>query len=93
MFLENLAMYICNGYMPLFTCDNIWVQRLVLCQCLCVQFHSHFFLLEEMLQTKVKKIMDQHVISNLTSATIIFVSFDLYMFHDNVNIFVLVINE
>jgi hypothetical protein len=39
-FLENLILYTCKGYMPLSTCDNIWLRRLVLCFYPCVVFHS-----------------------------------------------------
>lgn len=60
---------------------------------LCSILFSFFFLFKKMLHTMVKKIMNQHVISNLISTTIIFVSFDLCMFHDNMNIFIQVINE
>jgi len=39
-FFENMVLYIYKGYMPLSTCDNIWLNRLVLCLCMCVVFPS-----------------------------------------------------
>jgi hypothetical protein len=40
----------------------------------------------------VKKTLDQHILPKLTIATIISISFDLWMFHGGVDTFVLVIN-
>jgi hypothetical protein len=39
----------------------------------------------------VKKTMDQHVLPNLASIIVIFISFDLWMSHDVMDIFSLVI--
>jgi len=47
--------------------------------------------MEEVSQAMVKKTMD-HVLSNLAFAIVVFASFDLWMFHAGVDIFVLVIN-
>jgi len=49
----------------------------VLSQCLHVLFPFRSSLVEEMLLTMVKKTMDHHVLSNLTFATVVSVSFDL----------------
>jgi hypothetical protein len=48
--------------------------------------------MEELLFAMVKKTMDQHVLLNLASTIIMCISFDLWMFHSNVNILVFVIN-
>jgi hypothetical protein len=45
-----------------------------------------------MLPTMVKKTMDRHVLPNLTLATTVFVSFNLWMSRSRVDIFALVIN-
>ncbi len=54
-FLEDLIFYICEGYRPLSTCDNIWLKRLVLYLYPCVVFPSWVTFVEEMLLTMVKK--------------------------------------
>jgi hypothetical protein len=69
-------MYICKGYKPLLTCENVWLHRLVLCQCPHVLFLSQFSLVENMLHAMVTKTMD-HVLSNLAFAIVVFSSFDL----------------
>ncbi len=55
------------------------------------QFPCWFSLVEKMLFAMVKKTMDQHVLPNLASIVIIFISFDLWMSHDVMDIFSLVI--
>jgi hypothetical protein len=40
----------------------------------------------------VKKTMDQHVVSNLASIAVMSISFDLWMFQNDVDTFILVIN-
>jgi hypothetical protein len=45
-----------------------------------------------MLPTMVKKTMDHHVLPNLTLTTMVFVSFNLWMSCNRVDIFALVIN-
>jgi hypothetical protein len=45
-----------------------------------------------MLPTMVKKTMDQHVVLNLASTIVVSTSFDMWMFHDSVDIFNFVIN-
>jgi hypothetical protein len=47
---------------------------------------------EEVLPAMVKKTMDHHVLSNLTSAIVFSTSFDLWMSCDDVDTFALVIN-
>jgi len=47
---------------------------------------------EEMLLTLVKKTMDHHVLLNLTSTTVVSISFYLWVFHGDVDTFALVIN-
>ncbi len=84
--------YTCKGYMPLSSCENAWFQRLVLHQCLHVQFPSQSSFVEEMLPTMVKKTMDQHVVPNFASTIVVSTSFDMWMFHDGVDTFNFVIN-
>jgi hypothetical protein len=48
--------------------------------------------MEEMLLAMVKKTIDHHVLSNLASTIVVFVSFDFEMYHINVDTFVLIIN-
>ncbi len=92
-FLEDLVYKVCKGYKTFVsTCENIWLQRLMLCQCPCILFFSWFSLVEEMFRTMVKKTMDHHFLSNFASTTIIFASFDLRMFCGGVDIFVPIIN-
>jgi hypothetical protein len=45
-FIEDLVMYIYKGYMPLSTCEKIWLRRLVLHQCPHIVFHSCSSLVE-----------------------------------------------
>jgi hypothetical protein len=47
---------------------------------------------EEMLLAMVKKTLDQHVLPKLKISTIVSTSFDLWMFHGDVDTFVVVIN-
>ncbi len=54
-------------------------------------FHFIFFV-EKLLFAMVKKTMDQHVVLNLTSIIVMFISFDLWMSYRNVDIFIVVIN-
>jgi hypothetical protein len=78
--------------MPLFNCENVWFQRLVIRQCSHVQFPFRSSFVEEMLPTMVKKTMDQHVVPNLASTIIVSISFDMWMCHDCVDTFNFVIN-
>ncbi len=41
-FFEDLMLYICKGYKPFSTCENMWLQKLVLRQCPCVVLPFHF---------------------------------------------------
>jgi hypothetical protein len=91
-FLENLVFHICKGYMPLFSCENVWFQRLVLPQRSHVQFPSRSSFVEEMLATMVKKIMDQYFVPNLASTIVVSTSFDMWMSQDGVDTFSFVIN-
>jgi hypothetical protein len=77
--------YICKGYKPLSTCKNIWLWSLILHQCPHVMFPLCFVLVE-------KIYMDQYVLLNFTSTTIIFASFDVSMFRSRVYTFALAIN-
>jgi hypothetical protein len=72
-----------------------------LCKCLALELNftpmppcsitiSIFFC--EVLPTMIKKTMDQHVLPNLASTIVVFASFDLWMSHNNMDIFVLIIN-
>jgi hypothetical protein len=45
-FIENLVLYICKGYKPLSTCENIWLRRLISCECPRIIFLSCSFLVE-----------------------------------------------
>jgi hypothetical protein len=44
-FIEDLVLYICKGYKPLSTCENM-LKWLILHQCLRVVFLSHFSLVK-----------------------------------------------
>jgi len=48
-FLEDLVLYICKGYKPLSTFENIWLQILVFHQCPYVNFPFHSNLVEHVL--------------------------------------------
>jgi hypothetical protein len=41
-----LVLYICKGYKLLSTCENIWIKRLILCQCPCIIFPSRSSFME-----------------------------------------------
>jgi hypothetical protein len=47
---------------------------------------------KEVLHAMVKKTMDQNVLPNLASITLISTNFDLWMFHGGVDTFALIIN-
>jgi hypothetical protein len=65
----------------------------VLRQSLRVLFPSWSSFVEEVLPTMINETMDhQYVLPNLASTTIIFASFDLWMFRGGVDIFSMVIN-
>jgi hypothetical protein len=70
-------LYLCKGYMPLSTCKNIWLQRLVLHQCPNVVFLFHNTLVQKMIHVMVKKTTDLQMLPNLASTTILTASFDL----------------
>jgi len=74
--LKDLVLYIYKGYMVLSTCENIWLQRLVLCH---VLFPSHLQLMEEMIHAMVTNCIDMLVLPKLTSVAIVSTSFDLWM--------------
>jgi hypothetical protein len=74
--LKDLVLYIYKGYMVLSTCENIWLQRLVLCH---VLFPSHLQLMEEMIHDMVTNCIDMLVLPKLTSVAIVSTSFDLWM--------------
>jgi hypothetical protein len=57
-----------------------------------VGFPSRFSFVEDILLAMVKKTMDQHVLPNFASTTIVFSSFDLWVFRSNVDTFTLVID-
>ncbi len=75
-FLEDLVLYIYKGYMVLSICENIWLQRLVLCH---VLFPSLSQLVEKVIHVMVTNCMDMLLLPKLTSVTIISTSFDLWM--------------
>jgi hypothetical protein len=75
-FFKDLVLYICKGYMALSSCENVWLQRLVLQQCPHVIFPSHSNLVEKVLFGMVQKTMNLHVLLYLNSATMVFISFD-----------------
>jgi len=64
----------------------------MLCQCPRALFPFQSSIMEEVLLTMFKKTVDFHVLSNLTSTTVVSTSFDLWISHDNVDTFALVIN-
>jgi hypothetical protein len=76
----------------LLTCKNIWLWRLVIRQCPCVNFPFCSNLLEHVLLEIIQKTMNLHVLPSLKTITIISTSFDLWMSKGGVDIFALVIN-
>ncbi len=65
-------LYIYKDYnTSLSICENIWFQRLMLCQCPYVLFPFRSSLMEEVLLVMVKKTMDYHVLLNLASTIIV----------------------
>ncbi len=91
-FLEDSVLYICKRYKNLSTCKNIWLWRLVLCQCPCVNFPPCSNLVEHVLPKMVQKTMDLHVLHIFETTTTIATSFDLWMSKGGVDIFALMIN-
>jgi hypothetical protein len=65
-FLENLVLYTCKGYMPLSTCENIWLWN-VLHQCPRVVFPSRTTLVEEVSPIIITKTMQLHVLLTCTT--------------------------
>jgi hypothetical protein len=63
--------------MPLPTCDNIWLKRLILCLYPCVFFPFCGIFVEEVLFTMVTKTMQLHVLLGLVKVTTLLASFDL----------------
>jgi len=61
-------------------------------QCPHVLFLFRSSLVEKILLAMVKKTIDHHVLSTFASTTLVFTSFDLWMFCCNVDTFVLVTN-
>ncbi len=55
-------------------------------------FTSQSSFVEGMLLAMVKKTMDQHVMPTIASTIVVFASCDLWMSHDGVDTFILVIN-
>jgi hypothetical protein len=92
MFIKDLALYICKGYQVFSTTKNVWLKRLVLCQCPQVSFLSQIVFVDDVFPTMVKKTLDFHVLPNLASTTIISTSFDLWMLRGRVDNFALVRN-
>jgi hypothetical protein len=69
--------------MPLSTCENIWLQRLVLWQCPFVVFPFQTTLVEDVL-AMVSKTMQLHVLLGLARVKIVFASFELWMSSGNI---------
>ncbi len=76
-FFENLMLYLCKGYKPFSTCENMWLYKLVLHQCPHVVLPSHFALVEQLILTMLNKAMDLHVLPNFASTTTMTTNFDL----------------
>jgi hypothetical protein len=62
--------------MPLSSCENMWLRKLVLHQCPHVIFPFHPCLVEQVLHTVVTKTMNLHVLPHLEFITTIVYSFD-----------------
>jgi hypothetical protein len=88
-FLEDLVLYTCKGYIPLSTCENIWLWK-VLHQCPYVVFPSRITLVEEMSPIIITRTMQLHVLLRLAKTTTMFINFDLWMPKGNVNTFAMV---
>ncbi len=71
---------------------NIWLQRLALHQCPCVNFLSCSNLVQHVLPKLVQKTMDLHVLHSLETTTIVCASFDILMSKGGVDTFASVIN-
>ncbi len=84
--------YMQRLHMPLSTCENIWLQRLVLHQCPHIAFPSCFALMEKKILAMGKETMDLHVLPNFAYVTTMVTSFDLWIFKCRVDTFALVIN-
>lgn len=70
MFLKDLVFYICKGYKPPSSFENIWLHRLILCQCHHVfPFRSSF--VKQVLLIMVTKTKNLHVLPNLKFEIII----------------------
>ncbi len=91
-FLEDFVLHICKGYRPLSTCENIYLCKLIFCQCPHFVFPSHLIFVEILLPKMVQKTMDLHVLPKLETTTTIFVNINLQMYKGGVDIFALVIN-
>jgi hypothetical protein len=78
--------------MALSTCENVWLERLVLRQCLHVVFSSHFVLVENVFLAIITKIMKFNVLLHIVEVTIVSTSFDLWISKGDMDTFALVIN-
>ncbi len=92
MFIKDLVFYTYKSYQKISNIKNIWLRRLVLCQCPRVSFPSHTNLVDELFPAMVKRTLNLHVFPNLAFATTIFTSFDMWMFKDDVDTFSFVMN-
>jgi hypothetical protein len=54
-FFEDLVLYVAKGNKPLSFVENLWLRHLVLQQCGCVQFLSHYQMVIEVFLNMVEK--------------------------------------
>jgi hypothetical protein len=91
-FMEDPVLYIYKGYIFFSTCENVWLHRLILCQCPCVVFPPWSSLVEQVFHAMAIKTMELYVLPYLESIAIVFLNFDLWTFRSVIDTFAFVIN-
>jgi hypothetical protein len=77
-FLEDLILYITKGYRPLSSIENVWLRRLVLCQCGPITFLSKQKFSNEVILSMVNKTMECHVLPTFVDVITVTTTFDLW---------------
>ncbi len=90
-FLEDLVLYICKGYKPLSSCENVYLQRFSFTpKPLCIISFLIFFYGRSVANHGEKDHGPD--LPNLVLAIVASTSFYLWIFHGGVDTFALVIN-
>jgi len=92
LFFEDLILYIIQGYQPLSSTENVWLRRLALRQCGPITFPSKQQFSNKVIPSMVNKTMEHHVFPTLVDATIVKITFDLWMSRGSFDKFVMVVN-